>query len=205
MKTSIIFIAILGIFAISCRPTLNITETNTEQIEEKLVDYQKEEPIGAEVTLLLKNGEEISGELLPVRDSSINLCEKYSATEEELAIQKYPIINVRTDTIFELEINGNFYPLWIGTGIGLLAGTVVYLMVKDNKDENQELAAYESFNEMGNTCLGLGIFTLAASIGALLSTREVILSDIPSGYNFLPLKSLARYPDEEPVYLKAIN
>jgi len=208
MKTSIIFFVIIGILAVSCRPTLNVAKTNTEQLEEKLIVYQKEEAVGAEVTLSLTEGEEISGELLSVRDSSITLCEEYSATEEELAVQKYPIKNVRTDTIIELEINGNNYPVWIGAGIGVVAGTVVYLLVKDDKGENQESNAFSrTFSEvdLGTTCLVGGIIALPILIGRMLSTEDVILSDIPTGYKFLPLKSLARYPDKEPDYLRAIE
>ena len=207
MKTSIIFLAVLVIFTIGCRPTLNVAENNSELIEEKLNDYQKEEAIGAEVTLLLIEGEKISGELLSVRDSSITLCEKYSATEEELNNLKYPIKNVRTDTIAELEIKGNKYPLWIGAGISLVAGTVVYLLVKDDEEENQESNAFSrTFNEnLGTTCLIGGIVALPIAIGHLLSTDNVTLTEIPTGYKFLPLKSLARYPNEESEYLRAIN
>jgi hypothetical protein len=207
MKTSIIFLTILGILVVSCRPTLNVTETNTEQIEEKLIDYQKEESIGAEVTLLLKDGESISGELLSVRDSSVTVCSEYSATEDELINLKYPVRNVRTDTILELEIKGNKYPLWIGAGIGIVAGTVVYLLVKDDNEENQESNAFNrAFNEnLRTTCLVVGIAALPIAIGGLLSTDNVTLTEIPPGYKFLPLKSLARYPDIEPEYLRAVN
>lgn len=207
MKTSIIFLTILGILVVSCRPTLNVTETNIEQIEEKLIDYQKEESIGAEVTLLLKDGESISGELLSVRDSSVTVCSEYSATEDELANLKYPVRNVRTNVINELEIKGNKYPLWIGAGIGIVAGTVVYLLVKDDNEENQETNAFSrSFNDkLGTTCLVGGIIALPILIGRFLSTEDVILTDIPPGYKFLPLKSLARYPEEEPDYLRVIK
>ena len=125
MKAAIIFFDIMLIFIVSCRPTLNVTETNTEQIEEKLIDYQKEDSIGAEVTLLLINEEEISGELLSVRDSSIALCATYSATEEELASLKHPISIIETDGIREFEIAGNTFPLWIGAGVGFVAGGFV--------------------------------------------------------------------------------
>ena len=207
MKISIISLAILGMFAIGCRPTLNVTETNTEQIEEKLIDYQKEEPIGAEVILLLEDGESVSGELLSVRDSSVTLCEKYSALEEELANQKFTIMHIGTDTIVELEIKGNKYPIWIGAGIGIVAGTVVYLLVKDDNDENQESNAFNNAfgKEFGATCLAGGIVALPILIGSLLSTEDVTLTEIPPGYKFLPLKSLARYPDVEPEYLEVIN
>ena len=203
MKTANIFFDIMLIFIVSCRPTLNVTETNTEQIEEKLIDYQKEDLIGAEVTLLLINGEEISGELLSVRDSSIALCATYSATEEELASLKHPISIIETDGIREFEIAGNTFPLWIGAGIGFVAGTTAGILVINDL---KETSAEESIDKaLGSCCLVAGLTALPVAIGRLLSTEDVILSDIPSGYKFLPLKSLARYPDEEPVYLKAIN
>ena len=203
MKAAIIFFDIMLIFIVSCRPTLNVTETNTEQIEEKLIDYQKEDSIGAEVTLLLINGEEISGELLSVRDSSIALCATYSATEEELASLKHPISIIETDGIREFEIAGNTFPLWIGAGIGFVAGTTAGILVINDL---KETSAEESIDKaLGSCCLVAGLTALPVAIGRLFSTEDVILSDIPSGYKFLPLKSLARYPDEEPVYLKAIN
>ena len=203
MKAAIIFFDIMLIFIVSCRPTLNVTETNTEQIEEKLIDYQKEDLIGAEVTLLLINGEKISGELLSVRDSSIALCATYSATEEELASLKHPISIIETDGIREFEIAGNTFPLWIGAGIGFVAGTTAGILVINDL---KETSAEESIDKaLGSCCLVAGLTALPVAIGRLLSTEDVILSDIPSGYKFLPLKSLARYPDEEPVYLKAIN
>ena len=206
MKISIISLAILGMFAIGCRPTLNVTETNAEQIEEKLIDYQKEEPVGAEVTLLLINEEEISGELLSVRDSSIALCATYSATEEELASLKHPISIIKTDGIREFEIAGNTFPLWIGAGIGLVAGTTALLLVKDDININIGTSAEDDIDKaIGSCCLVGGLTVLPVSIGRLLSTEDVILSDIPPGYKFLPLKSLARYPDEEPEYLREIN
>jgi hypothetical protein len=207
MKTSIIFLAALVVFANGCRPTLNVAETNTEKIEEKLIDYQKEEAIGLEVTLLLTDKEEISGELLSVRDSSITLCKKYSATEDELASLKYPICSIQTNEIIELEIKGNSYPLWIGAGIGIVAGATAFLLVKDDKNENQENNAFDrTFSgEYGTCLLAAGLAALPVIIGRGLSTEDVTLTDIPKGYKFLPLKSLARYPDEEPEYLRAIN
>jgi len=144
MKTSIIFFVIILILVVSCTPTLNVTETKTEQIEERLIDYQKKESIGAEATLLLKDGECISGELLSVRDSSVIVCSEYSANEKELESLKYPISNVESNSIREIEIKGNYYPLWIGTGIGLVAGTVTYLLVKDDNNENQESNAFSN-------------------------------------------------------------
>ncbi len=209
MKTAIVIVVIFGLLAAGCRPTLNVTETNKEQIEDKIVVYQKEEAMGAEVTLLLKDGEEINGELLSVRDSTITLCTEYSATEKELASLQYPIHTVRTDKIWEITLEGNKYPLLIGFGIGAVAGIGLGILVGENY-ESEELD--RGWDELVGGCLGIMVFTgvaaLGTGIGYLASTDaidDVILSEIPPGYKFLPLKSLARYPDEEPEYLKAIK
>ena len=46
---------------------------------------------------------------------------------------------------------------------------------------------------------------IGTSVGAEYSAYEIILSDIPPGYDFSILKPLARYPDDEPEYLKKIK
>jgi len=82
---------------------VSLTETNEKQIEDKIIEFQKEEAIGAEVTLSLKDGEEINGELLSVRDSTITMCTEYSATEKDLASLQYPIHTVRTHLYIPLH------------------------------------------------------------------------------------------------------
>ncbi len=193
MKT-LIFIAIVfaGLLAAGCStsPYVSLTETNEEQIEDKIIEFQKEEAIGAEVTLLLKDGEKIEGELLSVRDSTITLCTEYSATEKELASLQYPIHNVRTDKILEITLEGSNYR-WIGLGIGAVAGIGLGVLVAEiYEPESSGLAG-------GIEIIGVGmlVFTLAATLGAIIgiltSTDEVILYEIPPGYKLLPLKPLA--------------
>ena len=207
MKTSIIIVVIFCLLVAGCgtSPYVSLTETSEEQIEDKIIVFQKEEAIGAEVTILLKDGEEINGELLSVRDSTITLCTQYSATEKELASLQYPIHTVRTDKIWEITLEGSDYR-WIGLGIGVVAAIGLYILVR----ENYESGSYDKWEKcIGKSCvsifaalLGLGI---GAGIAVLASTDEVILHEIPPGYKLLPLKSLARYQDEEPEYLKAIE
>ena len=207
MKT-LIFIAVVfaGLIAAGCRnPYLSLTETNEEQIKDKILVFQKEEAVGAEIILLLKDGTDINGELLSVRDSTITMCTEYSATEKELAGLQYPIHTVRTDKIWEITLEGSNY-IWIGLGIGTVAGIGLGILVAENYESESLESGWE---EIGGFCLGTMVFTgavaVGAGIGALFSTNDVTLQEIPSGYKLLPLKLLARYPDEEPEYLKAIE
>ncbi len=207
MKTSIVIVVIFGLLTAGCgtSPYVSLTDTNKEQIEDKIIEFQKEEAIGAEVTLLLKDGEEIEGELLSVRDSTITMCTEYSATEKELANLQYPIHTVRTDEILEITLEGSNYR-WIGLGIGTVAGIGLGVLVAENYES-------ESLDSRGEAyigfCLGTlvftGVFALGAVIGIFASADEVILHEIPPGYKLLPLKLLARYPDKEPEYLRAIE
>ncbi len=201
---NLIFISAIStfIFSAGCTTYLNLTETNREQIEDKINDYEQDENVGTEVTLLLKNRTEINGELLSVRDSTMIICTEHSATEEELASLKYPINYVRNDEIQDLTIEGSNY-VWTGLGIGIAAGTGIGVLVG--------LAVEESRHAMISAELALGVIGFIAGtiigpiVGYLLSTDEVILHEIPPGYDFSLLKPLARYPGEEPEYLKSIE
>ncbi|MHA2032339.1 MAG: hypothetical protein ACW99Q_23440 [Candidatus Kariarchaeaceae archaeon] len=131
MKNRIFITAIFAfLFSAGCSTTtyLSLTENNKEQIEKKLSYDRREKDVGAEITISIKNCEEISGELLSVRDSSITLCTEYSATEEDLANLKYPITTIRNDEIQELTIEGNYYVLtglFIGIGVGTGIGSII--------------------------------------------------------------------------------
>ncbi len=203
MKTSI-FITIIfaGLVAVGCTTTyLSLQENSTAQIEKKIIDYQQDENVGAEVTLSLKNGTEINGELLSVRDSAVTICTEHSATEEELASLKYPINTVRNDEIKELTLEGSNY-VWSGLGIGIAAGTGIGLLVGLAIEPSGQ--SYIS-PELALGVLGFIVGAIAGPIvGHALSTEEFVLQGIPPGYDFSLLKPLARYPDEEPEYLKAI-
>ncbi|MGB5893213.1 MAG: hypothetical protein WBG58_03475, partial [Ignavibacteriaceae bacterium] len=176
-----------------------------EQIEDKILVFQKEEAVGAEITLLLKDGTDMNGELLSVRDSSITMCTKYSATEKELASPQYPIHTVRTDKIWEITLEGSNYR-WIGFGIGTVAGIGLGVLVAENYESESHDSREEAYIGF---CLGVLVGSMVATIGAgigeIASTDDVILYEIPPGYKLVLLKSLARYPDEEPKYLKAIE
>jgi len=207
MKTSIfITIVFAGLIAAGCRTTtyLSLTENNKEQVEQKLNDYEQNEDVGAEVILSVKNGEKISGELLSVRESSLIICKEHYATEVELANLKYPINTVKNDEIKELTIEGSNY-IWLGLGIGIAAGFGLGVLVGISSFESGSFQ-----QEAYTTYAGGGIGLLAGAVVGLIvgyfnSTEEVILQEVPPDYNWSILKTLARYPDEEPEYLQAIE
>jgi hypothetical protein len=197
---TLIFVAIIftGLISAGCSTTtyLNLTENNKELIENKLKYDERDEDVGAEVILSLKYGEKISGELLSVRDSTMIICTEHSATEEELASLKYPITAVRNDEMQEITIEGSDY-VWIGLGIGIVVGTGI------------GYAAAKASNSVGGIIILVGgaIVGIIGGpiIGNALSTEEFILQEIPPGYDMTFLKPLARYPDEEPEYLREIK
>jgi len=201
---SLIFIAIVftGLMATGCTTTyLNLKENSTAEIGEKINNYEKDKNIGAEITLSIKNGEKISGELLSVRENSVTICTQYSAKERELARLKYPIYTFRNDEIKELTIEGRNY-IWIGLGIGTAVGAGVGALIGNASDES----SHQELVTVAFGVIGLLAGAIAGGVvGYLLSTDELILNEIPSDYNMSLLKPLARYPDEEPEYLRAIN
>jgi len=200
MKTSIIIVIIFGLLAAGCSTTtyVNLSEKNRRYIERQLDNAEKDKEVGAEVSMLLKDGTEIYGELLSIRDSTMTLCTEYSATEKELAKLKYPITTIRNDEIKELTIEGSNY-IWIGLGIGIAACLLGAALSE---------AVIEKGDRTGSIVYALvfGALPIAGSIvGYALSTDDVILQEIPPDYNLSLFKPLARYPDEEPEYLRAIE
>jgi hypothetical protein len=210
LKTlNIIIAGFAALLAGGCSGTtfLDLSEYNNEQVVETISSYPVDENAGAELTITLKDSTEIKGELLSVRDNTITICEYYSASDEELIKITYPIFSVRNDEIKELTIEGS-NNLWSGLGIGALAGpafgaTLATLIVVTDpvQEGDQPILAYMILVPAGfiaGTLFGAGI-------GAANSVEEIILHNIPPGYDLSILKPLARYPEKEPEFLKAIK
>ena len=204
MKDLIIIVAILSILTTGCSTTtyVSLSESNREQIEEHLNYDEQDEDVGVEVTLSLKNGTEVNGELLSVRDNTLIICKEYSATEGELANLTYPINTIPNNEIKELTIEGDSY-IWAGIGFGALGGAILgaivgYVIAVEEKSFGVEI--------IGGGLIGIIVGAIASGVvGNANSTDDVILQEIPMDYDFSFLKPLARYPDEEPEYLKAIE
>ena len=215
MKTSIVIAVILVLSASGCSNTtyVSLTVNNKEQIEQKLRYDEQEENVGAGVTLLLKNKTEVKGELLYVQDSTLTICTEHSANEEELVNHTYPINKVRNNEIQKLTIEGSNY-LWTGAGYGaaggaVLFGIIVYATYKEGTSRDFNFTE-GIFSRGGQTAMGVIFGALTGAIagglvGHILSTDDVIIQQIPPGYDMSFLKPLARYTDEEPEYLRAIK
>ncbi|MCK5086508.1 MAG: hypothetical protein KAQ90_03260 [Melioribacteraceae bacterium] len=173
-----------------------------EDAEEEINFEKQNENEGAEVTVLLKDGTEKYGELLSVRDSSIIICKEYSATEEELANLTYPILTIPNGEIEKVTMEGHSYVM-IGIGAGLIGGILIGFLAGGLAFE----ASDGGYEEATSSALIVFLAGLIAGgiIGGTSSTDEVVLKDIPHGYDYSGLKPLARYSDNEPEYLKAIK
>ena len=207
MRISIFITAIfIGLVTAGCSTTtyVSLKESYREQVEHKISDYEKDEDVGVEVTLSLWNGKEINGELLSVRDSTMIICTQYSATEDELSNLTYPIITFRNDDMKEFTIEGSNY-VWTGMGYGALGGAALgTLVVTATYEKNSGIS--QPYASIFGGILGALVGAIAGTIvGYSLSTDDVILQEIPPDYDLAVFKPLARYPDEEPEYLRAIK
>jgi hypothetical protein len=204
LKPSIVVFILCGILQISCSTTtyLNLDKRSRYYIEKKLDVAKIDDHNGNEITLLLKDGREANGELLSVRDSAMILCTENSATEEELTKLSYPILLFPNNKIQRLTIEGSNLVLE-GVIAGQLVGGLIGILVTTSSKESR---GYKGLAvAAGMIGGGLPGMLVGGITGHELSKEEYILQDIPPDYNWLILKPLSRYPDEEPDYLKAIR
>jgi len=189
-----------------------------QPLENYTIDYNdyRDNKEGAEVTLILKFGEKIQGELLSVRDTALII--KYSPTEEELAEGVYPIISIKSEEIQKIIIEGesNF---WEGAGYGAIAGAALGAMIGSaSGDDPPGLFSMtkEEKTLTGVTCL-TPIGAIIGGIAGSSNSIDEVAINLPPGYDFSLLnmnlgtslnsllKQLSRYPEKEPKYLKAIK
>jgi len=186
----------LCIFVASCSTTthFSLIENNRYYMEKQIKKAKKNEDVGVEVSLSLKEGNVVSGELLAVRENIIILCQEYSAREEELSKLTYPISMISSKDIKQLTIVGSSW-IWEGIAAGAFAGGLTGMLV-----------ASEGLEVMAGLVIGTWIGITAGWItGYALSSEEYVLQEPPTDYDWSVLKSLSRYPDKEPEYLRAIE
>lgn len=200
MKTLSMIFVFGGLLVTGCSTTtyFSLQDENKDYIKEQLNTVEKNENVGAEVTILLKNETVFNGELLSIRNNTIILCLEYSAMEGELSQNIYPIIPIDKNEILELTVEGDSY-VWIGIGAGALVGAVAGALIGSTSDEMLAGLA-------GMVVGGFLVGPLAGGItGQSFSTETYVLQDVPTDFDWSILKPLSRYPDEEPEYLKAIK
>jgi len=183
-------------FVTSCSTTthFSLMDNNRYYIEKQIKESKKNEGVGVEVSLLLKDGIVINGELLSVRENTIILCQEYSANEKELSKLIYPISIILNTDIQQLTILGSSW-IWEGIAAGAFVGGLTGMFM-----------ASEGLEVMAGLVIGTWIgLTAGWIIGYALSTEEYVLQKIPPEYNWSILKQLSRYPDKEPEFLKLMK
>jgi hypothetical protein len=161
---------------------------------------------GADVILLLKTGQEISGELVSVRDSSLVISTIEDANENDLLTQTAGIIAVRNEEILHVVIKGKSNVLK-GMILGTLAGVgfhaVLGLAIGANPLKAYFTDADPVAREAGMTYGAVGLL-LGTVVGAASSSRDRLVEPLPD-QDFSSLRPIARFPEEEPEFLKKIK
>ena len=196
MKTSIIIIVFLGLIVIGCSTTthFSLMDNNRYYMGKQIKEAKKNEDVGVEVSLLLKSGDVVNGELLSVRDSNMILCSEYAAKEEELTERIYPISIISNKDIQQVTIEGSSW-IWEGIAAGAFVGGLTGMLI-----------ASEGLEVMAGLVIGTWIGLTAGWVtGYALSTEEYVLQNVPTNYNWAILKHLSRYHDKEPEYLQELE
>jgi len=162
--------------------------------------------VGAEVFIIMNNGEEYTGELLRVRDSTILLCKYYEASEEDLVDFVYPFYLLQNYNIKMIELMGENH-LIAGIIFGGLGGAALGGLI--GLGINRDRSKFLDLGEMDTGCclggaIGMGIGTL---IGSSNSISDEIVYEYANAeeYDFTQLNIYSRYGGKEPDYLKKIK
>jgi hypothetical protein len=159
---------------------------------------------GKKISILLRSGREVAGELLSAREKSLVVIKVNNVSDWELMDHPESISVISQADILKVTIQGTSHHVLRGMGLGWLAGTVVSAIIgiaaPKSKDPNGMSmdGAGVAFGMAAGGMLGLlvgGIIGGASSWG-----EEEIDSD---GLQDLFLfRQYARYQKDEPVCLK---
>jgi hypothetical protein len=180
-----------------------------------------ERPRGSEkptVKIRLNSDQEIEGELMSVRDSSVLIATQDEDIPSALSTDVKGIVAIEDTMISRVTIEGNSNVL-LGMGLGFLGGTVAggvigassYTPPPPPTDFGGAVAQLgEAMIGPGAAALGgmivgaVGGMLVGAAVGAATSKRDVEVNlHVPA--EWVALKGLARYPDKEPKALEQIK
>lgn len=175
-----------------------------EDPENEALFIQRE--FGAKVYIVMKNGEEYKGELLRVRDSTMILCEKYKANDDDLAEFEYPFYSLNNYDIKIIELTGENHLIG-GIVFGGLGGALSGLLI------TAALASTASdFDAIGYVAVGLLIGTgIGMLVGGIIGGGNTTFDEViyeyanHEEYDFTQLNIYARYGGAEPEHLKVIK
>jgi hypothetical protein len=150
---------------------------------------------GIEVVAQLNNGNEISGNLLSIRGTSLLVYSPEWGMDDDVLNIDY-ISNVKQNEIQKLTIVGKSNVLK-GMGIGLLVGIGVGALV--GVAANSGGTGLAKGLAAGAAGLGVGVvcFLVGTIVGITSSTPDEVIEPF-SGYDIKGLSIYSRYPVEEP-------
>ncbi len=170
----------------------------------KMVAESKE----GEVVLLLNDGQEIAGELLSVRDSSIIISTIENAEGYGSAGDTAGIVVVSNQRVQKVIIKGESKVLK-GMGLGLLIGGAIGAMIncvtyKKPRDSSFHFGPEAAPGAVGVFLGGLGGLAVGAIVGSAASTSDEVIEPLPN-HDLSSLKPFARFPGNEPEWLRLIK
>jgi len=202
---AIILIKICIIALIGC----SYYQTGSDVIKKKAIT----DP-GAKVLIMMRDGEEYTGELLTIRDSTMIMCERHNAREKDLADSVFSFFSLKNRDIRYIEIEGEGNPLFgiiFGGVTGALIGAAVYKSEEEEEKKPDENSFGFNFNinfdPATGCCIGglVGVFA-GGIIGYNITEDEPIyIYEKSDEYDFTQLNIYSRYGGEEPEYLKNLK
>jgi hypothetical protein len=186
---------------------IQLAESTMTRTENAVIPRTREAE-GVDVVLLLRNGREVEGKLVSVRDSSVLIDVEDEDVPPGLSTQIRGILAIKDTMISRFALEGSSHVL-LGMGLGFLGGSLVgaaggEAVASSEKDEfSRELAAtlgagiYASIGMVAGTLVG-------GLIGAAASQPDIEVSPSAPAERSA-LKKLARYPDQEPEFLQEVK
>lgn len=165
---------------------------------------------GAGVIIETINGDHYSGELLAVKDTLIIICETYGVSETNLANGVFPIKGMQNDQITLLVVKGKKHILTgiaVGGGIGAVLGAAAGASMSGSEWDILFPQSKEEDIASGACCLGVTGGLIGGLFGIINSTKDKIIYDNvePSQKDYNLLKQFARYPEQEPEYIRVLR
>jgi len=154
---------------------------------------------------MTNDGEEYSGELLRVRDSTMILCKKYGASETSLSESEYPLYIIQNYDIKIMELKGENHligGLVFGGLIGVTFGVIVGYGITASSDS----PPFDG--PLGYVLIGGGTGMLIGGlIGGSNTTydEEIYTYQNPEDFDFQQLNIYSRYGGEQPEFLQKLK
>ncbi len=160
---------------------------------------------GSNIIVTLRNGDQVRGELMAVRESTLIVTTDVGATDEYLMCHPDVILMVFRKDIQELTVCGKSH-LWDGVAIGLAGGIGIGMLVsyspKGTGEYGSNIDPYGGGPRMLGLCaaLGIGLGALGGGTGSAVTDDKKI--NVESKKEWKSLGKMARYAGDEPDYIR---